>query len=112
MTLIRTSLLSRRAGVDLFVRAEERRPKTFRTKGSLEASYFLEEKLKVCLSDSEFTFGLTRSSLPAPEPGRFWLLSSVRPLSQDVFGFSLQSGPAHIPTVQIVSILSSEAVGK
>ena len=84
--------------MDLFVRAEERKLKTFRTKGSLEASYFLEEKLKVCLSDSEFTFGLTRSSLPAPEPGRF--------------GFSLQSGPAHIPTVQIVRILSSEAVGK
>jgi hypothetical protein len=36
-----------------FVRAEERKPKTFRTKGSLEASCFWEEKLKICLSDSE-----------------------------------------------------------
>ncbi len=65
--------------MDLFVRAEERKLKTFRTKGSLEASCFWEEKLKVCLSDSEFTLSLTRSCLPAPEPGRFWLLSSVRP---------------------------------
>ena len=79
MTLIRTSLLSRRAGVDLFVRAEERKPKTFRTKGSLEDRQFVNHEINSLSLRQNFVLRFTNCR--------------IRPLSQDVFGFSLQSVP-------------------
>ena len=74
--------LAKRNSLRIVFKGWRAKPKTFRTKGSLEASYFLEEKLKICLSDSELASA--------------WQEVACRPLSQDVFGLLFVMPPRRL----------------